>query len=193
MMDCRTFALLLEKPEGEWTAGERRDMEAHAAGCRDCAMLLSMRREMRAMDADVRVPAAFTASWQNKIHTEAQKKMNGKFASFRWKRALAATAAVAVLAIGTTATYLNNQNTPYAFTTRENAADMEMAEYDYEDAAPMQAAFGTASASKRAVSNSAMYATGTTADTGASQTAKMKMIMRPSAIWRPIWAAALKT
>ncbi|MBQ9198512.1 MAG: hypothetical protein IJ157_14935, partial [Clostridia bacterium] len=161
MMDCRTFALLLDKPEGEWTASERQQMEAHAAECGDCAVLLSMRREMRAMEEETQVPAAFTASWKNAIDMEAQKKMKGKFVSFPWKRAAAAVAAAAVLAIGTTATYLNNRNDPYAYSARQQASVMESADYDmeYEDAVPMQAATGFTPAGKRAVSNSAMYST----------------------------------
>jgi len=106
MMDCRTFALLLDRPEGEWTAEERQQMEAHAAQCAECGALLAMRREMAAMDAETEVPAAFSSSWREKVYAE-EKKMSRQGKLFPWKRAVAAVAAVAVLAIGTTASYLN--------------------------------------------------------------------------------------
>ncbi|MBQ9197064.1 MAG: DUF4349 domain-containing protein [Clostridia bacterium] len=177
MMDCRTFALLLEKPEEEWTREERQELDAHAAGCRDCAMLLAMRREMRAMDEETEVPAAFSVSWRNVIDMEAQKKMNGKISSFPWKRALAGVAAVAVLAIGTTVTYLDNQSNSYRYTAGKQYASYESSDYDvepaeYEEAAPMLAASGAVS-EKRAVSDSAMYSTTSTADAGAAQAAKV--------------------
>lgn len=108
MMDCRTFALLLEKPETEWTQEEQRAAEEHAAHCADCRMLLAMGREMRSMDEAEEVPPSFSSSWREKINTE-EKKMNGKILSFPWKRTLAAVAAVAVVAVGTTAALLNNR------------------------------------------------------------------------------------
>lgn len=178
MMDCRTFSLLLGKPEDQWTAAERADMQAHAAGCQDCAMLLSMGREMRTMDEEIEVPAALSAFRQNITQTEAQKEMKGKITSFPWKRALSAVAAVAVLAIGTTVTYLNNQNRPVSYSAKNTAAAMpamESAEYDYamDAAAPMEAAYGAAFSAKSAADSNALYDTASTADTGAAQQAKI--------------------
>ena len=47
MMDCRTFALLLDTPEREWTAAQREQMENHAEMCADCAALLAAKRHGR--------------------------------------------------------------------------------------------------------------------------------------------------
>ena len=107
MMDCRTFALLLDTPEREWTAAQREQMENHAEMCADCAALLAAKREMRAMDEETPLPDTFAASWRKAIYEEDQKKMS-KITTFPWKRTLAAAAALVVVAIGTTATYLNN-------------------------------------------------------------------------------------
>lgn len=130
MMDCRTFSLLLDKPETEWTQAERSAAEEHAARCADCRTLLAMRREMRAMDDDEQLPPSFSSSWRNQLHTE-EKKMNGKILSFPWKRTLSAVAAVAVLAVGTTAVFLNERDKPsYTNSTaRESVYAAEEAEY----------------------------------------------------------------
>ena len=188
MMDCRTFDLLLDKPEREWTEQERRDIEAHAAECADCAALLALRREMRAMDGDEPLPEGFTASWQNMIHTEAQKKMNGKISTFPWKRVAAAVAAVTVLAVGTAVSYRNGWG---GSGTAKNAAQKrgeagysytasnDYDVYDYAEpeemelAAPMMAESASYSA-KTAAAGDAYVDTDTTADTGASaQAAKI--------------------
>lgn len=160
MMDCKEFALLLDKPEAEWSERERSDAQAHAARCADCAMLLTMRREMRAMDAEEQVPPGFTASWKNALETEANKTMSSK--SLRWLRAISAVAAVAVLAVGTTAVYLSNEG-PLAKTARQESGVYEEPEYEeaYEmdyamEAAPMLTTGSTASA-KRAAGNSNAY------------------------------------
>lgn len=135
-MDCRTFALLLDQPEQEWTEEQMRSMEAHAAQCADCRMLLTMRREMAAMDDAEPVPAAFSAVWRNQIDAEGQKKMSRMTFLSSWKRAVAALAAVAVVGIGTAITYQNGQNRPAAVgytastSSAKNAAYEEAAEYD---------------------------------------------------------------
>ena len=107
MMDCRTFALLPDTPETEWTAAQRAEMEAHAATCPDCAALLALKREMRAMDEEVTVPETLSASWRKAIREEDQKKMS-KIKTFPWKRALAYAAAFVVVAIGTASVYNNS-------------------------------------------------------------------------------------
>ena len=110
MMDHEKFALLLDTPETEWTPDEKRAMEEHAASCADCAMLLAMRREMRAMDEEAAVPVSFSSSWRDEIQKE-ERTMNGKILQFPWKRTLAGVAAAAVVLVGTTATFLSNRDT----------------------------------------------------------------------------------
>lgn len=151
MMDHKDFALLLDTPETDWTLEEKRAMEEHAASCADCAMLLAMRREMRAMDADEQTPPSFSSSWRDAIQKE-DRKMNGKILQFPWKRTLAGVAAAAVVLVGTTATFLNNRNKPTNYKTSASY-DTYIAEdgYDggsyYADRAAgmgMNAAFTTA-------------------------------------------------
>lgn len=175
MMDCRMFALLLDRPEAEWTERERLDAEAHAAQCADCAALLTMRREMRAMDDEEQLPPGFTASWKDALETEAQKTMKK---SIRWLRAVSAVAAVAVLTVGTTAVYLNDQG-PLAKTAprEKNESVFEEPEYeedyayDYamEAAGASEAMMGATFSAKRAASVS----TASTADAGSSREAKI--------------------
>lgn len=125
MMDHKTFALLLDTPETEWTQEQRRAMEAHAAECADCALLLAMRREMRAMDAESELPATFSAAWRNAIREEEEKKMAKKSFVFGWKKALAAVAAVAVVAVGTAVSYNNGWGLGQTANGKQGAA------YDY--------------------------------------------------------------
>jgi len=150
MMDCRTFALLLDTPEQEWTQAQREQISAHAAVCADCAALLAMRREMRAMDADTPLPDGFSASWRNAIRTEEEKKM--KFSRFPWKKTLAAVAAVAVVAVGTAVSYNNGWGLDSRKAGQQSARS---AGYDgganyknaaYEEAYPMEAAAGLTAA-----------------------------------------------
>lgn len=107
-MDHENFALLLDKPEADWTKEEKRAMEEHAATCADCAMLLAMRREMRTMDAEAQVPPSFSSSWRDAVQKE-EHTMNRKILQFPWKRTLAGIAAAAVVLVGTTVTFLNNR------------------------------------------------------------------------------------
>ena len=79
MMDCRTFSLLLDTPEAERTPEQVREMEAHAAECRDCALLLAIQREMRCMDEEEEIPAAFSASWRERIRAEEENKTMSRF------------------------------------------------------------------------------------------------------------------
>lgn|GEM_PF-766029 len=110
-MDCRTFALLLDRPEKEWTAEELLSARDHAAQCAQCRMLWKMRREMAVMDREETLPPSFSESWINMIRTEAEKKMSDRFANIR--RPLAAVAAIAVLAVGTAVSYHDNWGDPY--------------------------------------------------------------------------------
>ena len=130
MMDHKDFALLLDTPETDWTPEEKRAMEEHAASCADCAMLLAMRREMRAMDADEQTPPSFSSSWRDAIQKE-DRKMNGKILQFPWKRTLAGVAAAAVVLVGTTATFLNNRNKPTNYKTSASY-DTYIAEDSYD-------------------------------------------------------------
>lgn len=180
MMDCRTFALLLDTPETEWTDQQRQEMEAHVKACPDCAMLYAMRREMRQMDDETQPPAGFTASWQQKIRREAQAMSEKKGTRFPWKRAVAAVAAVAVLGIGTAAVYENNWglSAPRSAASAKQYAAAEPAEYetayDYdmaaEEAAPqmMYTAMDGGSAKMSAAGDIA-YTTSTAAQNDAAK------------------------
>ena len=129
MMDCRTFSLLLDTPEAERTPEQVREMEAHAAECRDCALLLAAQREMRRMDEEEEVPAAFSASWRERIRAEEESKTMSRFP---WKKVLAYAAALVFVAVGTAVSYNNgwgiagktaNQTAARTTYTSESAAD----------------------------------------------------------------------
>ena len=152
-MDHEHFALLLDKPEADWTPEEKRAMEEHAASCADCAMLLAMGREMRAMDAETQAPPSFSSSWRDAIQKE-ERTMNGKILHFPWKRALAGVAAAAVVLVGTTATFLNNRNQNVSAQKTSYAYDTYVTEEAYDG--------GAAYAAKSA--GLGMNATFTTAD-----------------------------
>ena len=191
MMDCKLFASLLDMPETEWTADQRAEMEAHAAECRDCATLLSMRREMRAMDDEARLPEGFTASWQDMIRTEAQNTVSEKKKGFPWLRTVAAVAAVAVLAVGTAITYQNEWSGNGGLLAAKQAApaaeEPEEAEYEYDDyevyedyaaaEAPMEAmgAVTFTTSAKRAAGETggAAYAAAENSDAGETQESKI--------------------
>lgn len=117
-MDCRTFSLLLDMPEAERTPEQTREMEAHAAKCKDCALLLAIQREMRCMDEEEEVPAAFSASWREKIRAEEENKTMSKFP---WKKVLAYAAALVFVAVGTAVSYTNGWGTA-GKTTNQTAA-----------------------------------------------------------------------
>ena len=123
-MDCRTFELLLDRTEEEWTQDELREAREHAAICAHCRMLWNVRREMADMDRDEPLPPAFSESWKEKIRTEAEHKMNIRLASL--KRPLAAVAAVAVLVLGTTVSYNNR----WGDSRRSSAAYQAGSDYD---------------------------------------------------------------
>ena len=129
MMDCRTFSLLLDTPEAERTPEQVREMEAHAAECRDCALLLAIQREMRYMDEEEEIPAAFSASWRERIRAEEENKTMSRFS---WKKILAYAAAFVFVAVGTAVSYNNgwgtagknaNQTAARTTYTNDSAAD----------------------------------------------------------------------
>ncbi|MBQ2028258.1 MAG: DUF4349 domain-containing protein [Clostridia bacterium] len=128
-MDCRTFSLLLDTPEAERTPEQVREMEAHAAECRDCALLLAIQREMRCMDEEEEIPAAFSASWRERIRAEEENKTMSRFP---WKKVLAYAAAFVFVAVGTAVSYNNgwgtagknaNQTAARTTYTNDGAAD----------------------------------------------------------------------
>ncbi|MBQ7454938.1 MAG: DUF4349 domain-containing protein [Clostridia bacterium] len=127
-MDCRTFALLLDVPETEWTQAQREEMEAHAASCAECARDWAIRREMRAMDAEEALPETFSASWRNAMYEEEKKSMSKSIKTFPWRRVLSAAAAFVVVAVGTTAVYLND----YAKGGKGNGSSSQTMNRTYE-------------------------------------------------------------
>jgi len=141
MMDHEKFALLLDTPEADWTPEEKRAMEEHAASCADCAMLLAMRREMRAMDAEAQMPPSFASSWRDELQKE-EHKMNGKILQFPWKRTLAGVAAAAVVLVGATATFLNNRNGTPSSVSYKQSSDYAVVEDGYDGGYYAQRAAG---------------------------------------------------
>ncbi len=141
MMDHEKFALLLDTPEADWTPEEKRAMEEHAASCADCAMLLAMRREMRAMDAEEQMPPSFASSWRDELQKE-EHKMNGKILQFPWKRTLAGVAAAAVVLVGATATFLNNRNGTPSSVSYKQSSDYAVVEDGYDGGYYAQRAAG---------------------------------------------------
>ena len=137
MMDCRTFDLLLDVPETEWTPQQREEMEAHAAHCPECAALLAIRREMQAMDGEEALPDTFSASWRKAIFEE-ENTMSKSAKHFNWKRALAVAAAVVLVCVGTTVTYLNEHGgsaRSNSYLPKENGRAVQYETYEYEGAA----------------------------------------------------------
>ena len=137
-MDCRTFELLLDRTEEEWTQDELRAAREHAAICAHCRMLWSVRREMADMDRDEPLPPSFSESWKENIRTEAEHKMNIRLASF--KRPLAAVAAVAVLVLGTTVSYNNHWGDSRRSSSAYQAGSDYDAGYDYTASAKQRTA-----------------------------------------------------
>lgn len=133
-MNCDEFAFLLDTLESNWTREEREGMEAHAKACPECAKLLLIRREMRAMDQKEEVPEAFSASWRAAIRREEKREMNKKRNT--WKRALATAAAVAFVVGGTALSYVNGWGLGTPANNKSAQTEYGVAEsYDYDSGA----------------------------------------------------------
>lgn len=98
MMDCKAFALLLDKAPEALTPGEREEMRLHMETCADCALEFALRQDLGALDAGEQASDSFGAGWRRAIRGEDENAMrSGK--KFGWARYLAAAAA-AVFVIG---------------------------------------------------------------------------------------------
>lgn len=138
-MNCTEFSSLLDAfMEGALPDEAAAAMKAHAAECPSCGMLLQARRDCRAADEQVEVPASFSAAWRESIREE--KQMEEK-KSGAWKKYLAAAAALVFVLGGT---MLTREGLPAA--RRETVKAAPTANYDYSAAK----ASGSLSAAYRA-------------------------------------------
>lgn len=93
MMNCKEFSDLLDAfLDGELTEEQAEQMRRHAAECAECAALLALRRDLRALEDEVEVPDEFSASWREAVRTEATGSKRSPARAFRqsWMAAAAA-------------------------------------------------------------------------------------------------------
>ncbi|MBO4926203.1 MAG: zf-HC2 domain-containing protein [Clostridia bacterium] len=92
-MNCKEFSDLLDAfLDGELTKEQAEQMRRHAAECAECASLLALRRDLRALEDEVEVPGEFSASWREAVRAEAAGSKRGPARAFRqsWMAAAAA-------------------------------------------------------------------------------------------------------
>lgn len=93
MMNCKEFSDLLDAfLDGELTEEQAEQMRRHAAECAECAALLALRRDLRALEDEVEVPDEFSASWREAVRAEATGSKRSPARAFRqsWMAAAAA-------------------------------------------------------------------------------------------------------
>ena len=93
MMNCKEFSDLLDAfLDGELTEEQAEQMRRHAAECAECAALLALRRDLRALEDEVEVPDEFSASWREAVRAEAAGSKRSPARAFRqsWMAAAAA-------------------------------------------------------------------------------------------------------
>ena len=105
-MDCKEFSNLLDVwLEGALPDDDAARMQAHAAACRECAMLLKVCQDSRRADEEIAVPEAFSSAWRHRIREESQmeetKEVKKTRAKKAWKGWVAAAAAFLFLVGGT--------------------------------------------------------------------------------------------
>jgi len=98
MMDCKTFASLLDVSQEALQPEQKREMEEHAHSCESCAALLTLKADCAAMDAQEDVPSEFTMGWRMKVRRE--EAMEQKRLRMQGFKKILATAAAVVFVIG---------------------------------------------------------------------------------------------
>ncbi|MCR4887503.1 MAG: zf-HC2 domain-containing protein [Clostridiales bacterium] len=97
MMNCKEFSDLLDAfLDGELTKEQAEQMRRHAAECAECASLLALRRDLRAMEDEVEVPDEFSASWREAVRAEAADSKHSPARAFRQSWIAAAAALVMI-------------------------------------------------------------------------------------------------
>ena len=142
-MNCTEFSNLLDAwLDGALAPEEAQRMEAHAAACPECGALAALRRDCRALDGEIEVPAAFSASWRQAVRAEAEKAQRAeRKRSFRgWLTAAAAL----VFVVGGAAVTRNSSLLKRHIPAAGNGAAVE------EEAAPEPLAEPLALTAKRA-------------------------------------------
>ncbi|MBR5232029.1 MAG: DUF4349 domain-containing protein [Clostridia bacterium] len=98
MMDCKTFASLLDVSQEALQPEQKRGMEEHARECEECAARLTLQADCAAMDAREELPDEFTMGWRMKIRRE--EAMEQKRLRMQGFKKILATAAAVVFVIG---------------------------------------------------------------------------------------------
>lgn len=100
-MDCKEFSNLLDASlEGALPPEDEKRLEVHAAVCADCAARLCLARDLRTLDAEVQVPADFSAAWRGKLDEEDEEDGQARRAR-PWRSWLTAAAALVFVVGGT--------------------------------------------------------------------------------------------
>ena len=168
-MDCKTFALLLDVSPEE-RERQKLQMEAHAKECKECAALLKMLQDCKAMDSEEELPPEFTMGWRMKVRREEameQKRTKKQYLT----RMLATAAAVVFVFGGATLSFLNGWGLPGG---NENGQQVMYSRTSAQGGNTNGAySLKTASVNDYAAEESAPMLTSTSADAGAVQQAKI--------------------
>jgi len=163
-MDCRTFALLLDVSPGERGEEQNAQMRQHASYCKECAALLQLQEDCKALDQQEEIPPEFTMGWRMKVRREEameQKRTKKQY----WQRMLASAAAVVFVFGGAVISYSNGWGLP------QN--DGKAKPTEYRRTANEAAGEYTLSTADYAVESAPMLMKSTANDTDAAQTAKI--------------------
>ena len=127
-MDCsRIDSRLDEWMDGLLPDDQLDEIEAHAAGCPECAKKLRATRQLREMltemPDELDVPLEVQAKWRNAVKTEARKG-----AARRLYRFAGAAAAVLVVAFGAVFAFRSGPMNPKAMLSANSAMEVEQEE-----------------------------------------------------------------
>lgn len=125
-MDCKEFSNLLDAYlDGALSPAESESLRAHAAACGDCASLLALRQECRALERDADMPEEFAAAWRQRIREEEAMERKQERKRARWPAYAAAAAALVFILGGTALTRDRLPSAVRAVPTESSAARAE--------------------------------------------------------------------
>lgn len=128
-MNCTLFSDLLDAYVAqELDEGQRLEMEAHAAQCENCRLMLAAMTDCQGLDEGEAVPLAFSTGWRRMVEQEATME-RPKFRSRSWQSFVVA-AAVLVFVIGGTALTRGNVNNSSDIAKRNATPAPQMQMYD---------------------------------------------------------------
>ena len=141
-MDCTEFSNLLDAlMDGTLPEEDASRMRRHAAECPACAAMLTLRQDMKKLDAEIETPEAFSSSWREMVREEGamEEKKKRSFPLRGW----AAAAAVLIFVVG--GTLANRNALPSRQSARQDAVMAEKSAGGGEMALRSSLAAGSAS------------------------------------------------